>query len=73
MSTRATYLLPAGNNRQIYFYTPRNGSLKGSARYFHNMHLCENKGDWLAGAFFRVNSHVEFTSCHEEHSNTEFR
>jgi hypothetical protein len=74
MATRATYVLPAaGSNQNICFYIHYDGSLKGAAHYFYNMQQCKNMRSGLAGRFFRANAHAEFTACHEEHADTEFR
>lgn len=74
MATRATYVLPAaGSNQNICFYIHYDGYLTGAAHYFYNMQQYKNMRSGLAGRFFRANAHAEFTTCHEEHADTEFR
>ena len=74
MSTRATYLLStAYSNDKICFYIHTDGYPEGAANYFHNMHHCKNSKTGFAGRFFRANAKTEFTTCHETHTDTEFR
>ncbi|MBP9727549.1 MAG: hypothetical protein KBD83_08835 [Gammaproteobacteria bacterium] len=74
MATRATYVLPAaGSNQNICFYIHYDGYLTGAAHYFYHMQQCKNMRSGLAGRFFRANAQAEFTTCHEEHADTEFR
>ena len=74
MSTRATYLLPAGDISQpICFYIHYDGYLEGAAHYFYKMHQCKNKRSALAGRFFRANAYAEFTRSHETHGDTEYQ
>jgi hypothetical protein len=74
MSTRATYLLStAYDNDRICFYIHTDGYPEGAANYFYNMHHCKNSTTGFAGRFFRKNANTEFTTCHEMHTDTEFR
>ncbi|HEV2524365.1 MAG TPA: hypothetical protein VGU44_04450, partial [Gammaproteobacteria bacterium] len=55
------------------FYIHTDAYPEGAANYFYNMHHCKNPRTGFAGRFFRTNANAEFTTCHETHTDTEFR
>ncbi len=74
MSTRATYLISAGDwtDQKICFYIHHDGYPEGAAHYFLNMHQFKNERGGYAGKFFRANENAEFSDAHEDHGNNEY-